>query len=208
MDTLLEKLKDANVPRYLSNDYDERSIYIAVPDRYNFDPIPEFELDPLLIERKYQKGTFEEILRDFKYIIDDERRISVIEHQETNFNLPDSVYEDLDNSFDINNERFQKYMSDIKYDNFGYGSLLDYIPILWDTDGNAVLVNCNPDSKHYKKISLNAVDGHGREGFYISKRPFNEILDRIVELEKKNDDDYFSIQELMYEDENMMIDFG
>lgn len=62
-----------------------------------------------------------------------------------------------------------------------FGSLLDWIYVLRDQDGNSVLYNINKDSPKYHTIALLNIDGHGREGYFTMNYSLEDIVERLRE---------------------------
>ena len=65
----------------------------------------------------------------------------------------------------------------------GFGSMLDWIPILQSEEGDFVLYCANSDNPEYKHITFVSCDDHGRIGFYSCVDEFN--ADKLIE-ELKN----------------------
>jgi len=59
------------------------------------------------------------------------------------------------------------------------GSILDWVPILYDSDDNGVLYNMNPDSSRYHEVVLSAMDNHDREGYFSYSSDLGEVLDKL-----------------------------
>lgn len=49
----------------------------------------------------------------------------------------------------------------------GFGSMLDWVPVLRDSEYNLVLYNINIDSEHHRRYCLSSVDDHGRRGYFV-----------------------------------------
>ena len=83
----------------------------------------------------------------------------------------------------INREAFQR----------GIGSLLDWIPIIEDTEtGARVMYNMNPDAPLYHRTLLVSVDDHGREGWNLwpgtLEKTLDQIRGKIPEFQKVKED--------------------
>ncbi len=64
----------------------------------------------------------------------------------------------------------------------GFGSVLDWIPVLRDTETDAgVFYNMNTDAAHYHHVALSAVDDHGREGYFIYPGTLDEVCAKLKE---------------------------
>jgi hypothetical protein len=73
------------------------------------------------------------------------------------------------------------------FDWWGFGSLLDWVPLLRDEDGNLLLLNCNPASPRARAVGFCAVDDHGRCGYDYCTAPLPAVLAllRTAEAEHK-----------------------
>lgn len=72
------------------------------------------------------------------------------------------------------------------YDQTNFGSLLDWIPIYEDIDGNMILQNLNIDSKFLYKYATVSFDDHGRFGIYVlPEENINDILLKLKNYEEK-----------------------
>ena len=62
--------------------------------------------------------------------------------------------------------------------------MLDWIPLLMDTNYNMILFNYNNDSIYNNRIALMAQDNHGRCGYYIISEEIsvNDILNSLIKL--------------------------
>ena len=74
----------------------------------------------------------------------------------------------------------------------GFGSILDWIPLIESSEFYSMLVNMNPDATYYGRIALLVSDNHGRMGYHVteanlSKNSVTEILytdnDEILPIE-------------------------
>lgn len=62
------------------------------------------------------------------------------------------------------------------------GSLLDWVPVLYDRHEHAVLYNINKDSPYYHRIGALTADNHGRDGFHMLEGAIT-LDDYVKELE-------------------------
>jgi hypothetical protein len=62
-----------------------------------------------------------------------------------------------------------------------FGSMLDWISILGDEDGNMIIMNANPNSEYHQKFALVACDYHGRMGYYVlwENISIGDLIDKI-----------------------------
>jgi len=80
----------------------------------------------------------------------------------------------------------------------GYGSMLDWVPILKDTaeegdyDGGTVYYNHNEESDNHGKLALSTVDDHGRMGYFSLDKDTTlaSLLQTLTELQKQFDQEF------------------
>lgn len=79
----------------------------------------------------------------------------------------------------------------------GFGSMLYWFPIIYDTDECCVLMNLNPEDPNYGKICLKGCDSHGRFGYFIirdEKYDLHKVLERLKEICDKGTFEYTYIK--------------
>ena len=71
-----------------------------------------------------------------------------------------------------------------------FGSLLDWVPIIGDTENNYVLVNLNSESPYHHKYALSACDNHGRQGYYTiwDKKSIVPIIEKLNKITAENNE--------------------
>lgn len=101
-----------------------------------------------------------------------------------------------------------------------FGSLMDWIPIIRDSEHDLVLINFNPESEYHGKFALCSVDDHGRGGYYTlwEKTSIQKIIDEIqsilIESNSKQSqstgwDAFYELPiKTMMERRNMQIHYG
>lgn len=63
---------------------------------------------------------------------------------------------------------------------YGFGSYLDWIPLMRDDETESTLLyNMNPDSKYYHQVVLSAEDDHSRQGYFVYPGTLEEVLQKI-----------------------------
>lgn len=72
--------------------------------------------------------------------------------------------------------------ADVNVNALSMGSLLDWVPVLYDRYGHAVLYNINTDSPYYHRIGALTVDNHGRDGFHMLEKNIT-LNDYVKELD-------------------------
>lgn len=72
-----------------------------------------------------------------------------------------------------------------------FGSMLDWIPVLEDSDSyDAVFVNLNPASPYHQQVCLMAVDDHGRSGFSTIRKEgvgLDQVVAKVREYQNNSD---------------------
>lgn len=61
----------------------------------------------------------------------------------------------------------------------GFGSILDYIPIISDSEDDYVLINVNLESEFYGKICLMSTDSEGSSGYHVTEYTLNYVFSEI-----------------------------
>ena len=87
----------------------------------------------------------------------------------------------------IKKNNLEKIESDIHrlFPTKSFGSLLEWVPIIKDNDGNMVLLNCCADSPRLGKIALFSGDDHGRVGIFQVDHKLEDILQKLDDLNSK-----------------------
>lgn len=85
------------------------------------------------------------------------------------------------------------------YDQTGFGSILDWIPLITDNENNLILINLNPTSLNCNKLALSCIDDLGNRGYYqISKsQTLNELLDELLHNISTYNDNIKPIKRIM-----------
>lgn len=74
----------------------------------------------------------------------------------------------------------EKYKCSADYS--GFGSILDYLPVIVDSEYNFVMICVNKDNPGYSRICLGGGDDHGRFGFHATDYTMNDINKNIVTM--------------------------
>jgi len=74
----------------------------------------------------------------------------------------------------------------------GFGSMLEWIPLLTSDEGHLLLYNMVPSSKNYHKTGLACVDDHGRMGYRLVN---NTTLTEMVEELRLAHAEYLKVKE-------------
>jgi hypothetical protein len=69
------------------------------------------------------------------------------------------------------------------HDIYEFGSIMDWIPLIYDDDYNMILFNYNADSKFAKRFAMVSCDNHNRMGYFISNNDTN-LSDILNDLDK------------------------
>lgn len=69
--------------------------------------------------------------------------------------------------------------------NFGFGSILDWVPIYRDDEYNAILYNVNKESDKFDTLGLMIVDNHGRLGYFSINISLNKLLKTLLKYHEK-----------------------
>lgn len=72
----------------------------------------------------------------------------------------------------------------VKNDFYEFGSMLDWVPILFDDVGNHIFYNYNKESKYKSRLAIMSMNNDGKCGYYIlpSGVNINHILKRLEQL--------------------------
>ena len=95
-------------------------------------------------------------------------------------------------------------------DQCDFGSLIDWIPLIQDCEGNMILINANKDSQFHYKYAFASIDDHGRTGFYIiwEETSITELITEInliIEKRKKKHINNGGELSTMWDDCNLPI---
>ncbi len=67
-----------------------------------------------------------------------------------------------------------------------FNSLMDWIPIIIESEEGMILINLNPESQYHEMFALASIDDHGRWGFYTIWKP-TSIHELITEIQQLTD---------------------
>lgn len=67
----------------------------------------------------------------------------------------------------ITDESFQLIDNPLPCYACGFGSVLDWVPVLIDPELDMILICLNPDSPYHTRYALRAMDNHGRTGYHM-----------------------------------------
>ena len=80
----------------------------------------------------------------------------------------------------IEQNKLELIENNLDYDIYEFGSLLDWVPLIYDECGNMILFNYNKDSKYVGRLALVSTDNFGRMGFFITNK--NTELKKLLEF--------------------------
>jgi hypothetical protein len=97
------------------------------------------------------------------------------------------------------------------YDQSGFGSMLDWVPVIQEElyVPNRVLLNLNKNSDLYGQTAFEVMDSHGREGFYVYGKNIRDTVDDLKTADEELEGLYnMTPIDVVCERMGLQIDFG
>lgn len=86
-----------------------------------------------------------------------------------------------------------------------FGSMLEWVPYLRDSEKNMILVNCDPHSIWNGKIALSACDYRERRGYYVVNEDLESICLQLDTLQTESEERYPEASRILNEEHQVPI---